>query len=346
MSLIDRLSGRLQRHPKRVVFPEGAEPRVLQAARQFASRRLGVPMLVGDRAEIRAKAAALDVKLDDIRIIEPERSDDFEEFEKRFEGLRRFGGAGDMDASVTLRHPHWFAAMMLATGRADALVSGATTLTSSGLRAILRIVPRREGAATVSSLQIMELADQRFGTEGVLFMTDCGVLADPTAEQLAENALTTARIAWHLTNSMPRIAFLSHLNKVTETHSRAVGKMKIAAGLCRARAHQECFEIEVDGELQVDVALSTSVAALKGMADSPVAGRSNVLVFPNLDCAHIASKMVEVLAGTPTYGQILTGLRHPCAELSRGATAHDIFGTAVLVASQAVDARLLHGTGV
>ncbi len=343
MSLIDRLSGRLQRHPKRVVFPEGAEARVLQAARQFASRRLGVPLLVGDRAEIREKAAALDVKLDDIRIIEPSRSDDMEDFERKFEGLRRFGGAGDLDASVTLQQPHWFAAMMLATGRADALVSGATTLTSSGLRALLRIIPRREGTATVSSLQLMELADTRFGCDGVLFMTDCAVLADPTAEQLAENALITARIAWHLTNATPKIAFLSHHNRNNDTSPRFVGKMRIAASIARNRAHAEGFEIEVDGEIQVDVALSSAVAAYKGMADSPVGGKASVLVFPNLDSAHIATKMVEILAGTPTYGQILTGLKHPCAELSRGATAHDIFGTAVLVASQAVDARLLHG---
>lgn len=343
MSLINRLSQRLQRHPKRVVFPEGNDPRILQAARQFATRQLGVPMLIGDRTEIREKANELGIRLDDIRIVETGRSDDFDEFVRIFSGLQRFGGLSEMNAEETLRDPNYFAAMMVATGRADAMLSGATTVTASGLRAILNVIPKREGVSSVSSLQFMEFDKERLGREGVLFMSDCAVIHDPTDEQLVDIALTTAGIAYHLTNETPRIAMLSHVTKSQSTKSQSVRKMKIATQLAREAAKTKHYPIEIDGEMQVDVALSPIVANLKGWSGSPVAGKANVLIFPDIQAAHISSKMFEVLAGVPVYGQILTGLKMPCAEISRGASAHDIFGTAVLVACQAIDHRLLYG---
>src|SRR5690606_28466046 len=145
MSLINHLSVRLQNHPKRVIYAEGADPRIIQAARLYASRGLGVPILLGDRAKIKDNAAKLDVKLDGVRIIDPSDSDEMPTFVNRFQGLRRFRGFNEQEARDYLMNTSYFATMMLATGAADALVSGATMSASSALRPLLHIIPRHEG---------------------------------------------------------------------------------------------------------------------------------------------------------------------------------------------------------
>lgn len=179
MSLISRLSGRLQNHPKRIVFPEGADPRIIQAARQFANKKLGIPILVGDRQRIKLTAARLNVKLDDIRIIEPERSDELKSFAEKLESIQRYGTTNlQGDPRELALNPNYFACMMVATAGADALISGATTHAASGLRTILQTMPRQAGVETVSSMQILESEEARFGIEGVLFLADCGVIPE------------------------------------------------------------------------------------------------------------------------------------------------------------------------
>lgn len=341
MSLISRLSVRLQNHPKRVVFPEGADPRIIQAARQFATRKLGAPILVGDRTRIKINAARLNIKLDGIRIIEPTRTEEFPEYVKKFRSLQRFHGLSDIEAEDLVAMPNYYATLMVAMHAADAVVSGATAGPASGLRPILQILPRQEGVDTVSSMQILEMEDGKFGIDGAIFLTDCAVIPEPTAEQLADQAVNTAMLAHHLTNQTPRVAMLAYSTKSSGTRSSAVERVKIATSLARAKARDFNMPVEIDGELQVDAALDPFTAAVKDL-DSPVAGQANVLVFPDLNSANISSKMVQLLAGIPAYGQILTGLERPAAEISRGASAHDIFGTTVLVAAQAVDKRYLY----
>lgn len=343
MSLINRLSVRLQNHPKRVVFPEGADPRIIQAARQFATRKLGAPILLGDRTRIKINAARLNIKLDGIRIIEPARSDEFPEYVKKFKAIARFNNLSDGEAENLVANPNYYGCLMVASHAADAIVSGATAGPASGLRAILNILPRQEGVETVSSMQILEMEDGKFGVDGVLFLTDCAVIPEPTAQQLSEIAVNTAMLAYHLTNHPPRVAMLAYSTKSSGTRSPAVERVKVATAMARAHARDFDMPVEIDGELQVDAALDPFTAAVKDI-EGPVAGQANVLVFPDLNSANISSKMVQVLAGIPAYGQILTGLERPAAEISRGASAHDIFGTAVLVAAQAVDRRFLYPT--
>ncbi len=345
MSLIDRLAGKLQRHPKRVVFPEGADTRVLQAARAFATRKLGVPILLGDRAEIKDRAERLDLRLDGVRIIEPDRSEDIDLFLPMIQELPRFSQF-DVDSNkARLLQKNYFAAMMLTTGQADAMVSGATTQASSALRPIFQIVPLQEHVRTASSMLILDQENSKLGLDGLMFLADCGVIPEPTEDQLADIAVTTADIAGHLTGQLPRVAMLSWA-----THARreplppTVARMRSATAKARAKARLKGIVAEIDGEFQVDAALVASVAETKGVADSPVGGRANVLIFPDLNCGNIVSKMVQIVAGTRSYGQIITGLTRPCAEISRGAHAHDILGTSVIVAAQAIDRQLLYGT--
>lgn len=343
MSLISKLTVRLKRHPKRVVFPEGSDPRILQAARQFASNQLGIPILLGDRAQIKANAEKLNISLERIRIIEPRRSDEWENFNKQFQGLRRFKNLKDKEAEQYLEDTNYFATLMLATSQADAIVSGATSTASSALRPLLQIVPRMDNVSTVSSLNIFDLEDPETGKDRELFLADCAVVPNPTSDQLADIAVTTAALRFHLTNSKPYVALLSYSSKSVTSKDPTVAKMKAATEMARKKARELGIPMEIDGELQVDAALDPITAKVKKI-EGPVAGHANVLIFPDLHSANIASKLVDTLTRARNYGPILTGLTKPAAEISRGATATDIFGTAVMVASQAIDHKLLYPT--
>ena len=343
MPLISKLTVRLKRHPKRVVFPEGGDPRILQAARKFASNSLGIPILLGDRAKIKANAEKLDINLEHIRIIEPRRNDEWGNFVKKFQGLRRFKNLKDKDIEQYLDDTNYFATMMLATSQADAIVSGATSSASSALRPLLQIVPRLPEVNTVSSLNIFDLEDLETGKDRELFLADCAVVPNPTSEQLADIAVTTAALRYHLTNKKPYVALLSYSSKSVTSKDPTVAKMKAATKMARNKARELGIPMEIDGELQVDAALDPITAKTKKI-DSPVAGHANVLIFPDLHSANIASKLVDTLTRARNYGPILTGLAKPAAEISRGASAGDIFGAAVMVASQAIDHKLLYPT--
>jgi phosphate acetyltransferase len=342
MPLLPKLIDRLQRHPKRVVFPEGADPRVLQAARQWVTRRMGAPIILGDRKTIKDAAARLSLELKGMRIIEPERSEEFEGFAAGFEKLRGAKGGGIDEARTMLRNPNYFATMMLAGGQADALVGGATVTASSALRPIFQIIPKLPHVRHASSLMILDWDEKQVGSDGSLFLSDCGVIPDPTAEQLCDIALSTAMIASHLTNEIPRVAMLSYATHSNSTHPM-LAKVRTATELARARARESSLPMEIEGEIQVDAALDGAVARMKGL-DSKVAGRANVLIFPDLNSANIGYKLVQVLAGANSFGQIITGLTRPAAEISRGASAHDVFGAAAVVGCQAIDQRLLYGS--
>lgn len=344
MSLFDQLQAKLQRHPKRIVFPEGEDPRIIQAARQFATRRCGVPVLLGDRAEIKDRASRLDIRLDGIRIMEPERSDDVDLFLPMVESQPRFQELSVEEKRELVLNRHNFAAFMLTSGRADALIGGATLTASSGLRSLFRIVPKAQGVKTASSMMILDQENPNFGTEGILFLADCGVIPEPDASQLADIAVSTANISGHLTNKIPRVAFLSFATHANQMAHPSITKIREALELARERARALGIQAEMEGELQLDAALNPTVAEQKGMAVSPVAGRANVLIFPDLNSGNISSKMIQVIAGARTYGQIIIGLNKPCAEISRGAHAHDVFGTAVITACQAIDRKFLYGS--
>ena len=344
MPLINKLSVRLQNHPKRVVFPEGTDARVIQAARQFATRRLGVPILVGDRSRIKINAANLGVKLDGIRVIEPARAAELPDFVARFRGMQRFSEMNEPDAGEYMLSPNYFAAMMVLTGGADAMVCGATTVPTNALRVVFQMFPRQKGVETISSMQIMDMDESRLGVDGTLFLADCAVVPEPTAEQLADIAATTAGLCWHLTNVPPRVAMLSYTSKSVSKRTEPVEKVKAATKLAAEKLREFGIPAEIDGELQVDAALDPFTARTKEIGGA-VAGAANVLIFPDLNSGNIASKMTQIVADIPCYGQILTGLTKPVAEISRGASARDILGSAIVVAAQAVDRQYLYPKG-
>lgn len=342
MALVKKLSARLQNHPKRIVYPDGEDLRIMQAARQFATRKLGVPILLGDRENIKSIAAQNDIRLDGIKIITPKESDDFQELCKAYKAIIRFHkNTESEDVEAVVETPIYYAALMLATGRADAMLAGANSTTASALRPILQVIPLQKGVKTASSMMILSTGREDIGVSGDLFLADCDVIAEPTEEQICDIALTTGTLANQLTLQTARVAMLACTSKSpTSSHATSL-KMRSAAALVHAKAKADSLDIEVDGELQVDAALSPEVARLKNISSS-VAGKANVLVFPDLNSGNITSKMAQIIfPDVECYGQILTGLTKPVAEISRGATTAGIFGTSVIVAAQAVDRKFI-----
>ena len=334
MRFIGTIIEKLQRHPKRVVFPEGTEPRVLQAARQYMALRLGAPILLGDRTKIKEMAADLNISLEGIRVINPAESEELENFGRRFYSLRREKGIKEAEAREAMRQSNYFGAMMVAMHQADGLISGVNHITGSVLRPLFQIIKVAPKSFTASSCMVMEVEDSRIGEKGVLFMADCGVVPEPTVEQLAEIALSTAQLAHHLMDVKPRVAMLSYSTKGSATHP-SIGKVQAATALARQKAERKMFEADFDGELQVDAALVPDIADRK-CADSKVAGKANVLIFPDLNSGNIASKLVRLVGKANAYGNILLGLDRPAADVSRGSNAHDILGVAAIVGAQAI----------
>jgi phosphate acetyltransferase len=340
MRFIGNVIEKLQRHPKRVVFPEGDEPRILQAARQFSALRLGVPILLGDQAKIKEAAEKLNIPLDGIRIINPATSEDLENFAKRFHSLRREKGLRATEAREAMLQPNYFGTMMLAMHQADGVISGASHITSSLLRPLFQIIKVAPDIHTASSCMVMEVEDTRIGEDGVLFLADCGVIPDPTVDQLADIAVSTARLARHMLGIKPRVALLSFSTKGSASHP-SVGKVQAATAQAKRKAEQLFLEADFDGEMQVDAALVPEIADRK-LHDSPVAGRANVLIFPDLNSGNIASKLVRTVSRANAYGNILLGLNRPAADVSRGSNAHDILGVAAIIGVQSTDYQKLY----
>jgi phosphate acetyltransferase len=341
MRFIGNVIEKLQRHPKRVVFPEGEEPRILQAARQFQALRLGVPILLGDPFKIKAVADDLKISLDGIRMINPATSEDSENFANRFYRVRREKGLRTTEAREAMLQPNYYGAMMLAMHQADGLVSGASHITGSVLRPLFQIVRAAPDIDAVSSCMVMEVEDTRIGEKGVLFMADCGVIPEPNVDQLADIAVSMARLARHMLGVKPRVAMLSFSTKGSSAAHPSIGKMQAATAQARNKAAQLNVEADFDGELQVDAALVPEVASRK-LSDSQVAGRANVLIFPDLNSGNIASKLVGLVGRANSYGQVLLGLNRPAADVSRGSSAHDILGVAAIVGVQATDYQKLY----
>lgn len=312
---------------------------MLQAARQFYSLRLGAPILLGDRVRIKETAAALNVSLEGVRIINPAESDDLENFARRFEALRRYKGMKSPEAREAMVQPNYFGAMMVAMHQADGFVSGTNQMSSLVLRPLFQIIKVAPQATTASSCLVMETEDSRFGENGVLFLADCGVIPDPTVEQLAAIAVSTAQLAHHLLGVRPRVALLSFSTKGSSLHPSAL-RVRAAAALAEKLAGEKQFCADFDGELQVDTALVPEIAVRK-LPEGRLAGRANVLIFPDLNSGNISSKLVRHVSHANAYGHILLGLDRPAADVSRGSNAHDVLGVAAIVGVQAVDYHLL-----
>lgn len=332
MTLFEKLTSNARTHRRRIVLPEGTEPRTLNAANRIIADALADIILIGDPAEIHRMATEMNLpEISRATIVNPTDEAVIDRYAPLLLELRRSKGMTEEESRLTTANPLYLGCLMVKAGDADGQVAGAMNTTANVLRAAFQVIKTRKGIKVVSGAFVMLLPEgSPFGTDGIMVFADCAVVPEPDAEQLAGIAVSTAATARDVAGITPRVAMLSFSTKGS-AHDPTADKVIEATAL----AHQMAPELIIDGELQADAAIVPGVAASKAPG-SPLSGRANVLVFPNLSVGNICYKLVQRLGGVQAVGPILQGLAAPVNDLSRGCFPEDIYKTIIITCNQAI----------
>jgi len=327
MRFLEQISGRAKSDLKTIVLPESSDIRTIKAAAMVQERGIARIVLVGKEDEIKKLAGDLDISK--AIIVDPETSPDFERYAEAFYELRKSKGITLEKAREIIKDELYWGVMMVKMGDADGMVSGAVHSTADTLRPALQILKTAPGTKLVSAFFVMEVPDCEYGSNGLFIYADSGLVENPNADELSEIAIASARTFKNLIQEEPIVAMLSY-----STYGSAKSELTEKVIEATRLAKEKAPDIILDGELQADAALVPSVGASKAKG-SPVAGKANVLIFPDLNCGNIAYKLTQRLAKAEAYGPITQGLAKPVNDLSRGCSAEDIVGVVAITAVQA-----------
>ena len=329
MELMNKILEVAKKDRKRIVLPEGNEERTITAAKHINDEGFAFPILIGDREAILDTAVKIDIDLTGIEIIDPEKSEKLDGYIQCFYELRKNKGMTILKADKIVKDPLYFATMMVKMDDADGMVSGAIHTTGDLLRPGLQIIKTAPGVSVVSSFFIMMVPDSQYGEEGMLFFSDCAVNPNPNEDQLAAIAIATAETAKNLCGIEPRVAMLS-FSTMGSADNELVTKVRVAT----EKVKQLRPDLLIDGELQLDAAIAQKVADQKA-PNSKVAGKANVLIFPDLQSGNIGYKLVQRFANAEAIGPICQGFAKPINDLSRGCSFEDIVKVVAITAVQA-----------
>lgn len=330
MAYIDLIKERAKRDKKTIVLPESNDKRTLIAASNILAEGIADIIMVGSEEKIMDGAGWLEVELDGLEVIDPAKTEKLEEYTQMLYECRKSKGMTPETARQTLLEDYLtFGVMMVKANDADGMVAGACHSTADTLRPSLQILKTAPGVQLVSAFFILDVHNPDLGENGTFLFADCGLNQDPTAEELAAIADTSSRSFKSLIGPKPVIAMLSHSTKGSAKHP-LVDKVVEATRI----ANEKYPHLLLDGELQPDAALVPHVAKSKAPG-SEVAGKANIMIFPNLDAGNIGYKLVQRLGGADAYGPMLQGIAKPVNDLSRGCSWQDIVGVVALTAVQA-----------
>jgi phosphate acetyltransferase len=327
MNFLEQISLRAKSDLKTIVLPESSDIRTIKAAALIQEKGIANIVLVGNPQEIKELAGDLDISK--ARIVDPLNSVKFEEYANAFYELRKAKGVTIEKAKEIMKDNLYYGVMMVKMGEADGMVSGAIHSTADTLRPALQILKTAPGTKLVSSFFVMVVPDCAYGEKGTFVYSDCGLVENPTFEELSEIAIASADSFKALVQAEPVVGMLSY-STYGSAKSELVDKVAKATALAKEKAPR----LALDGELQADAAIVPSVGSSKAPG-SKIAGKANVLVFPDLNAGNIAYKLTQRLAKAEAYGPVTQGLARPVNDLSRGCSAEDIVGVVAITAVQA-----------
>ena len=331
MTFIEAIKEKAKKDIKTIILPESEDLRVLEGASKVLKEGFAKIILIGDEEEVRKRANENNIDLTKATIINPKTSEKYEEYVNQFYELRKAKGMTLEKARETLLEPIYFGMMMVKQGDSDGLVSGACHSTANTLRPALQILKTAPGTKLVSAFFAMVVPNCEYGENGVFIFGDSGLVENPTAEELSEIAISSSKSFHQLTGKEPKVAMLSY-STYGSAHSELTEKVIEATKLLKEKEPN----LICDGELQLDAAIVPEIAASKAPG-SPVAGKANTLIFPNLDAGNIGYKLVQRLAKAEAYGPLCQGIAKPVNDLSRGCNSDDIAGVVAITCVQAQD---------
>ncbi len=329
MKPLQNIVAAARRAPKRIVLSEGEDPRIAEGAARAFRDRVANPILVGRNAVVEARLAACGANPADFEIVDPTTDSRVAGYAAAYHELRKHKGVDEARARATMNEPLVFAAMMVREGDADGTVGGAVSTTADTVRAALQIIGRAPGISVVSSFFLIILCEPHHAKQGALLFADCGLIVEPTVEELAQIAISSAGSFQTLIGETPRIALLSFSTAGSARHDRITHVVDATDRVCAERP-----DLMVEGELQFDAAFVPRVAAAKA-PDSKLEGNANVFIFPNLEAANIGYKIAERIGGATALGPVLQGLAKPANDLSRGCSAEDVYHLIAITGVQA-----------